>query len=64
MPDDFDRGYKRGFIDGENAANKAKTAGGKAPLTIEDIKAGKVSNEEIIARKAEVDALLAAGGQS
>jgi hypothetical protein len=55
MKDDYERGYERGFRDAE-AALKEKLP---KPLTRDDIKA--MTTEEVIARKSEVDAVMAAG---
>lgn len=57
---DFDHGFDAGW----KARQEAERQKEPKALTLADIRAGRVGTEELITRKAEVDALLAKEGRS
>lgn len=64
----YDAGYAAGMkAERERQAERGESVSeseGPASLTLDDIKAGKYTTDELIDRKAEVDALMKAAGGS
>jgi hypothetical protein len=62
----YEAGREAGLREAQELASRegeggADDADGPAPMTLDAIKAGKFTNEELVTRKDEVDALLAGG---
>jgi hypothetical protein len=61
--DGFQDGLKRGRQEAKEGAAGGESEGDDKPLTLDDIKAGRLSDAEIVEREDEIDALLAEQGQ-